>query len=426
MSAKSITVGDKLQLRLDKIVNGGACLAHSEDGLYFVYHGLPGETVIAQVTSVNKKFSRADVIEVLDPSPHRITPKCRFSGALACGGCDFQHVELSHQRELKREIVRQCLSFIGNIDMDFEILALTNEENGFRWRNRVKFAIGEDGSLGMRKRYSHDVVKVTDCLISQINIQDLPRLDNTFSSGDDLELLFDQNIENAIFYTLSGNNQSGGKKRTGLITKDPVQNTGLAVSDTSAGDNSYRHFKIRNHTYRVSPFSFFQIHKDGAEALVNYVTAEIGSGGNDKIADLYCGVGLFTLPVAATLTKPGVIVGIESNRYAASDAKYNLRHLPQAKIWHSPVTASVISQISADYIILDPPRSGAGIKIMTALAQHKYRPKKIIYISCDPATFARDAKTLLSFDWDLEKLSALDMFPMTGHVEILATFIPKK
>lgn len=427
---KPLGIDNEVLLHLEKIVNGGACISHNDGNVYFVNHGLPGETVKAKITSVNKHFRRAEVVEIIDRNPHRVAPPCQFAGAFGCGGCDFQHVELSYQRKMKEEVVKQCLNFIGDLDVEFKVKPPFADDNGLRWRNRIRLIADKNGSLGMRRRHSHDVIPITDCLISRANLECLPPVKKNWPSGSEIELIFTEGneITNVAYRLLTKTQkQRSGKNKVGISRKDQALPIDGAYGSYNVfnGERRPSFFQVGNYHYRVSPASFFQVHKDGARALLEIVLQEVAPEEGDEIADLYCGVGLFTVPLAGIIGKTGTITGVENNYQAAEDAKYNLRELPQAKIRHSGVTKELITTLNPRTVLLDPPRSGAGVEIISAICQGNHRPEKIVYVSCDPATLARDVKALISFDYKLSNLIGLDIFPMTSHVETIATFIKK-
>ncbi len=412
-----------MRLKLEKIVKGGDCIAHLEGDVYFVHYGLPGETVMARITQIKKNIILADVAEVIIPSPHRIKPKCPFFGPSACGGCDFQHADLNHQRELKKDIVRQCLNFIGKLDAEFEVSPLSPAESGERWRNRIRLAADESGAAGMRRRHSHQIVPIKDCLISQVNLADLAVLEKRWPAGSEIELIFSDSDgkgpPDVSCRVLTKERFSENRKKKSSGKTFEGQNGSL--SDGAAPEKDNLFFKVKGTDYRVSPLSFFQMHKNAAEFLSDTVLEYLSPKPKENAVDLYSGVGLFTLPLAKAVGEEGSVTGIESNVYAVKDAEYNLRHFPQARVLHASVTAYSLKGMNPDCVVLDPPRSGIQKEALEILLT-KNKLKKIVYVSCDPATFARDAKIITSAAWDMKKFTSADLFPMTAHTETVALF----
>jgi 23S rRNA (uracil-5-)-methyltransferase RumA len=414
---------------LEKIVKGGDCIAHLNDNVYFVHYGLPGEEVIAEVQHIQKNIIAADVVEVIRPSAHRIAPPCEYFGSIGCGGCDFQHIELQYQRELKKDIIRQCLNFIGKLDIEFEVIPAYPQEDGIRWRNRIRLAANESGKPGMRQRRSHSIIPIDDCLISEVDLSDLKYLKKQWHSGCEIEILFSHDKStklpkvSSLVYTREINSKGRRQKYPPKSSKilHPINNYDIPLQRIDTIEKTFSFAQVRDFEYRFSPFSFFQIHKHAAELLLDIVLDYVNPQPGENGVDLYSGVGLFSLPLAKAVGESGSIVAVESNTYAAQDAEYNLRHIPQAKVIQGNVAAHLLEQFNPDFVVIDPPRSGIEKGALQNLLL-KRNLTKIIYVSCDPATFARDAKIIILSGWDIKRFMAADIFPMTSHTETVAMF----
>ncbi len=373
--------------------------------MVFVRHTLPGERVRIRITERSKKFLRADAVEVLEAAPDRVVPPCRYAGD--CGGCDFQHVSPAGQRRLLTSVVREQLDRLAGLTWEGEVEAVEPDDLG--WRTRVAFAVDESGRAGLRRHRSHDVVPVEECLIAH---QDLPRvLDRTWDS-ESVEAIVSSSGERLLV--------------TDATIPDEVERAVdgvVAVDGTLRGGRGALTEQVHDITLRVSGSGFWQVHPAAATTLVDTVlgTAQVQPG--DTVVDLYAGVGLFTVFLADAVGEQGTVVSVESDRRAARDARRNLHDRPQAQLVGATVERALRSgQIeSADVVVLDPPRTGAkrAVAGIAALA-----PRRVVYVACDPAALARDLATFAGLGYRLDALRAFALFPMTHHVECVATLVP--
>jgi len=387
-----VRVGDLVELTVDKVANGGFCIARHNGQVVFLRHGIPGEQVRAEITDISKKFLRADVVEVLAASEHRVAAPCTYSGT--CGGCDWQHVDLAHQRELKSQVVREQLSHLGGVThvngmplADFAVIALSPNETGLRWRTRNRYARIGDVSLGMKMTRSHTVVEIEDCLIAVEGSVALAQEKIHVGRGD----------------------ISTAQSATGQHVV--VDQRGGPWLDETVGDRSWR----------IHAGSFWQVHKDAPKVFVETVRRFANLRLGDKALDLYAGAGLFAASIAADVGEKGEVVAVESVIDSMRDARRSCSDLPQMDL----ITADVskwTTQIDEDFdvVILDPPRAGAGLEVITEL--NRITKRSIVYVACEPSALGRDAKYLADAGWSMTQLVGLDAFPMTGHVECIALF----
>jgi tRNA/tmRNA/rRNA uracil-C5-methylase (TrmA/RlmC/RlmD family) len=207
----------------------------------------------------------------------------------------------------------------------------------------------------------------------------------------------------------------GLDSRIGLVVKGSVRRPPGAVR-----------MVVRGRTYRVSAGVFWQAHVGAAEALLDAVLEAVGPRPGEKIADLYAGAGLFAVPLAEAVGPSGEVIAVERDPHACEDARHNGGSLAQLDIVRAGVTPDLVATGLGrpEVVVLDPTRQGAGIDVMSALAQHGTTCRRVVYVSCDPASFARDARVLLDAGWRLEALRAFDLFPMTEHVELVASLVP--
>ena len=389
---QEIRIGEVVELTIDKVANGGFCIARYNGQVVFVRHGIPGETVRAEITDISKKFLRADVVEVLQSSTHRVSAPCSYAGT--CGGCDWQHVSLSHQRELKSEVVREQLSHLGGIThvngkplSEFQVMALTPSETGLRWRTRNRYSRIGGVSVGLKMARSHTVIEIDDCLIAVDGSVALAQEKVHLGSGD-------------ISTALSSSGQH-------VV----VDQRGGPWLDETVGDRSWR----------IHAGSFWQVHKDAPKIFVDTVRRFASLKAGEKALDLYAGAGLFAASLAADVRETGEVVAVESVIDSIRDARRSCSDLPQLDL----ITADVskwMTQIDEDFavVILDPPRAGAGLDVITEI--DRVTKRAIVYVACEPSALGRDAKYLADAGWSMTQLVGLDAFPMTGHVECIALF----
>lgn len=386
-------VGSMIDLEIGSVAHGGHCVARHEGQVVFVRHALPGERVRAQVTSATKRFLRADAIEVLESSTHRVVPPCPYAVPGRCGGCDWQHAEPSYQRQLKADVVAEQLRRLAGLNLDVEVEDLPGGPLG--WRTRVRFAVDDAGRAGFRKHRSHEVEPVERCLIAHSMVEQAAVESREWNRASEVE------VDVAV----------GTGERIVAVTsrKDGT----VRVSGTPGG---YLREKALGRTWRVSAGGFWQVHPNAAETLVSAVLEGLAPRASDAALDLYCGVGLFAGALAPQVDS---VLGIEGSRAAAADAEANLADLRNARVLRGDVGKLLARQRpQADLVVLDPPRAGAGADVCQAVAATGARA--IAYVACDPAALARDVATFAKLGYQLSGLRAFDLFPMTAHVECVA------
>ncbi len=379
---------------------GGVGLAHADGLTLFVSLSAPGDLVRVAIRRKRGKVAFATVVEVLKPSPVRVEPPCPYFGR--CGGCDFQQLNYQAQLDAKLEIIRDCFHRIARIDPVPEI---TIHPSPSEWQYRARTNWQFDAQrlrLGYFEGSSHSVCDVEVCAVLVPELQlVLESLRNEMRNGE---------LANAAteIDAVAGNDGTSVAPRLG----------GFETIEVTR--------KIADEMYHFNAASFFQINHDLLEPLIAAALASLESDSSDGVAiDLYCGVGLFTLPLARRFAR---VIGIESNSNAVRFAKRNLQdvELSNAEVVNSRVgdwllanaSGSPEDDVPVDFLLLDPPRSGAEPDAIEGILALK--PRQISYVSCDPATLARDLKMLLSGGYSLQSVKAFDMFPQTHHVETVA------
>jgi len=397
-------VGTQFEAQIGKVAHGGHCVTRHDGRVVFVRHALPGETVRVQITDgrAGDRFLLGDAVEVLDPSEHRVVPACQFAGPGRCGGCDWQHSELTYQRELKAAVVMEQFKRLAGLDVDVDVEALPGDDTGIRWRTRTEFAIDTSGAAGLYRHHSHEIIPVHDCLIATERVIATGVLDRRWPMATTVDVV----------------DASG---EPGAVTV-PVPSRASTVPHLTervdTGDWSAE--------FRLSARAFWQVHPQAAATFVTQVRRELAPQPGERALDLYAGVGLFALALADAVGPTGAVLAIESDARAIADAKGNLRLHPEIELRRDKVNRAlkplVRQRIRTDLVVLDPPRTGAGKSVVKNIAA--LGPRAIAYFACDPAALARDVAYARDVGYGIRSLRALDAFPMTHHVECIAVLEP--
>jgi len=403
---------DELTISLTAMAHGGAALGRDQQGrVIFVPYAIPGETVRVRLTGGKERYAHAELIEVLEPSPHRIQPRCAHYGR--CGGCHFQHIAYPAQLLFKTEVVRDQLSRVGKFEDPPVEMALPSP-TAWEYRNSASFSPTEDGRLGYWSHSEEQVIPIDECRIIQpplqslyqdldLELPDLRRLTLRVDAYDDLLVLFE--TEDA--------------EPPALEADFPVSAAILLPTGEAAnliGDNLLTE-RCAERDWQVSAGRFFQVNPPAAEHLVRLVDGFAALSGSEAVLELYSGVGLFTAGLSAA---SGRVVAIEASPDAVADAAVNLDQTENVELYQGPVEEILpaLTDQPFDVVVLDPPRAGLEPAVVDALVE--IRPPRVVYVSCDPATFARDARRLARGGYHLRKVQPVDMFPQTFHVETVS------
>jgi tRNA/tmRNA/rRNA uracil-C5-methylase (TrmA/RlmC/RlmD family) len=430
----SFQAGQVVQLTITDVAHGGWCVARPQDGpVVFIRHALPGETVMARITEVTSRLARAEAIEILTPSPDRVEPPCPYAGPGACGGCDWQHATLPAQRDIKAAVIRQQLKRMAGLDREVTVEALPGDEGpgdgkpgaGLGWRTRVQYAVRPDGVAGLRGHRSHEVIPIDDCLIAHPAINDLGLTARRWPGTASVEALVAAGSgERAVVVTAKGSVPPDAAPQADAV----LRRTGAAGRGlTPLRGRAYLTQHAAGQDWRVSASAFWQVHPGAADALTAAVLTALGPRPGDSVLDLYCGAGLFAGALAPAVGATGTVTGVESDPAAVRDARHNLRPWPWAQV-HRGDVAVVLRRDhpEARLVVADPPRAGLAREVIDYLGADRDdvnggSADRFAYVSCDPATLARDIGLLVARGWTLADLRAFDAFPMTHHVECVAT-----
>ncbi|HYY96260.1 MAG TPA: class I SAM-dependent RNA methyltransferase [Pyrinomonadaceae bacterium] len=398
-----LRAGAELELTVERVLPGGVGLAHARGQTIFVALAAPGDRARVRVESVRARLAFASITEILQPSPARVEPPCPYFGR--CGGCDFQQLSYEAQLSAKVEIIRDCLRRVAHTEPPAEIEVVPSPEV---WRYRARARWQHDPLrklLGYYERGTHRVVDVAECPVAAPAVEErLSRLRQALREG---RLPEDAHEFEAV----------EGDRGVSLAPPFEPEDEGEQAR-TIAGER-----------YRFGAGCFFQINHALLEPLVREglgVAEGKAAGGvaGDTALDLYSGVGLFTLPLARRFAR---VVAVEANAAAADYARRNLADaaLTNARVetdavgnWlkenaQGPESAQPLRHV--DFVLLDPPRAGADADAVRAIIA--LTPRHISYVSCDPATLARDLRAFTEAGYRLASVRAFDMFPQTHHVE---------
>jgi tRNA/tmRNA/rRNA uracil-C5-methylase (TrmA/RlmC/RlmD family) len=415
--------GQVVEVTAGDVAHGGWCVARPADGpVLFVRHTLPGERVLARVTEVTTRLARAEAVQILAASPDRVTPPCPHARPRGCGGCDWQHAALPAQRSLKAAVIRQQLRRMAGIDREITVEALAGDQEGLGWRTRVQFAVREDGVAGLRAHRSHRVIDVGECLIAHRAISDLALTSRRWPGETSVEAVVGTGSGERAVIVSPGRNAGTSTARLAadaVLRRAGPQNRRL----TPVRGRGYLSQHAAGRDWRVSAGAFWQVHPAAADALTAAVLAGLQPRPGDAALDLYCGVGLFAGVLAPAVGPGGTVIGVEADDAAVRDARHNLREYPWVRV-HRGDAAAVLAGgglPAARLLVADPPRSGLAREVIDYVSAAGNGVGRLAYVSCDPATLARDIGLLTGRGWALDDVRAFDAFPMTHHVECVAT-----
>ena len=405
--------GDTVGQVIARVADDTPPAADAEESLPLTLHvpsGIPGERVIVSVEEIPPRRGRrgrrrrplpprVTLLEVLERSPWRVAPPCPHFGA--CGGCQFQHIGYAHQLEIKREMVAELLRSEGGF-ADSPVLPALACIVPWRYRNQMRFSVNREGQMGLTARGSHRVIPLADCPIAHASInQTLQVLSQTPQPRPQVLVRCGANTGQLLLQP----------------TPAPEVRTQLEALGFEVREENMEE-ELAGARFLIRPSSFFQTNTAQAEQMAALVMRGLGLGPDVTVADAYCGVGTFALLLAPHARR---VIGIEESASAVRDALWNVREAANVQILQGktelllPTLAETI-----DGLVLDPPRMGCQRPVLDALAER--RIPRVVYVSCDPSTLARDLKYLVATTaaYDLASVQPLDMFPQTAHIECVA------
>lgn len=365
---------------------GGHCVARHEGKAIFIRGVLPGEIIEVDIPDrfENSRYAHAELISIISRSADRKEPPCKYFGA--CGGCDWQHLDVAGQIDMHHKVIHDQMRRIGKLT-NLEILPIrsVDSESGWHYRTQMRFAVSAAGKVALRKHSSNDLIEIDKCLIA------------TEAINSKINQKWPANVE--------------------LNIADNGQQV-VAVTNSASGE--FISYQNQFGSWRAPLNGFWQSHRAAPELLITEVLANLNVVSGDKILDLYAGVGLFSIPLAQRVGEIGEVISVESDEDASRCAAENLITYGWAKSVRSDVAEFLKRDLSSNKAVVDPPRSGLNKTVIDRL-NAMASLQTICYISCDAGSLARDLAEFDRLGWHIGALQPLLLFPMTSHIETVVT-----
>lgn len=426
--------------KISALSSDGSGIAKISGYTLFVPQAIPGDEAEILVLKTKTNYGYAKLKRIISPSPHRIDSPCPHFQK--CGGCQLMAMDYNYQLEQKCAFVKDALLRIGGVYTDVDILGM---ETPFEYRNKMVFPFDKSGNWGFYRERSHDVIPLSSCLLGDKLASDIMNAVSDYmkkygvSAYDEeshtgiIRRVFIRNTKSEFIVVISANSNSlphcselikavcsVSQKISGIVLNINKDRTNLVLGDKNVllWGKSTLSAHLLGLEYEISPESFFQVNPVQTEKLYSLALSFADIKEDDCVLDIYCGIGTITLSSAKTAKRA---VGVEIVEKAIENAKENAKRnkIKNADFYcgkaENLVPRLLESGFSPDIVILDPPRKGSDEATLSAIA--KAEPKRIVYISCNPATLARDVKFLEGLGYKLKKATAVDMFPHTAHVE---------
>ena len=405
---------NQVEVTLQNAAYGGDMIGRLPDGrAVFVPFGIPGETVRLAITQDKKKFARGEIVEVLEPSPDRIAAPCaHFS---ECGGCHYQHISYNQQLQLKRTILQEQLERIGHLESP-PVAEVIPSPKQLYYRNHVKFHISREGKPGFVRANKQGVMPLAECRLPETLLAEIwPLLEIDPGSGIS-SLGLRLGIEDDVLVVLESQHPFG--------VQFDVESIPISVVHISQGNaivlagSDYTIMQVKERQFRVSGQSFFQVNNPLAEKMVEKIISCLPEKPGLTL-ELYSGVGLFSAFIAQKAEK---LIAVEGSGSACDDFVHNLDEYDNVDLYQGPVEEILPNLDNTPEIVLvDPPRTGLHQEVIRTLSA--MQPKLLCYISCDPATLARDSRLLIEGGFTPQQFIPFDFFPQTYHIETLSIWI---
>ena len=385
-------------LTLERFGTLGDTVAEFEGQEISVFGGIPGERAVCRIVRYRrrrKSVVSAIVTDVVEPSPHRVAPPCPYFGP--CSGCQWQHIDYAHQLDLKRETVRQAVGEYHSL-AGLDVGETVPSEGVFGYRNHARFTVRRQGSLGFVNRITRRFVKIDECLLMAPGINELlGRLQGRSGATSQLSI------------------------RYGVNSGDWLIQPRLSINEIGL-ETGQAHYteKLAGRSFRIGSPSFFQVNTSQAGKLVELVKERLHLSGRETVVDAYAGVGTFAVLLAESADR---VVAVEESDAAVGDGRVNITGVDNVELVLGKVEDVIDDlDIAPDAVVLDPPRSGCQPQVLEAVA--RWGPSRVCYVSCDPASLARDLDIMAGQGMVVESIDPVDMFPQTHHVECVAALRP--
>ena len=404
------------EVDLTTLAYGGAAMGRLADGrAVFVPFGLPGEKVRVRLVEERRGFARAELVEVIDPSPARIRPRCQHFGV--CGGCHYQHLPYEQQLQAKTEILIDQLQRIGKIPVP-PVQAIVASPTPWNYRNSIQFHLTEAGKLAYITARGDQKMEVLECHLPEPTLNAFwPHLE--FEPETEIErvgLRSDQDESLMLLLESDSPEPPDLEIEAGISVTHLFEDHAVVMAGTDHTVQS-----VLGREFKISAPSFFQVNTSMAEKMAEHLLENLTLPESATLIDIYCGVGLFSAFFAARCER---LIGIELSSSACEDFAENLDEFDNVELYEGAaeeVLPALQPQLPDEtYVILDPPRAGLDKAVIDALLA--MQPTIIAYVSCDPSTLARDAARLLQGGYRLRQVTPFDLFPQTFHIESISFF----
>ena len=428
----------------------GLGIVRIEGAVVFVPQAIRGEEIDLRITKVMKTAAAGEIVKIRKPSPERMKPECPYFGK--CGGCDFQHMSYTEELAAKRQHVQDAITRIGGIDIEVE--EILGAKDPMHYRNKSQYPVGADGAIGFFQARTHKVVPIDRCLI-QSEISDrtakavgewmkrykISAYDERTHKGlvRHIYVRVNKKGESLCCLVVNGKQVPREPELAAYVTAAAPKTVGVVLNTNTLRGNvilgdKYRTLWGRDFLmdtlcgleFKLSVPSFYQVNRAQAEVLYSKALEFAGLTGEETVLDLYCGTGTITLCLAKKAKKA---IGAEIVPPAIEDAKENAKRngIENAEFFcgdASDIAAKLEAEgLRPDVITVDPPRKGLAPEVIASVAA--MGPKRVVYVSCDPATLGRDLKIFRQLGYETKRAAAVDMFPGTRHIESVALLTKK-
>lgn len=454
---KVVKKDDQVEIRIDDIGSDGEGVGKYLGYTLFVKDTVVGDQALVKVMKTGKTYGYARLMKLIQPSEFRVEPRCQV--AAQCGGCQLQHMDYKKQLSYKEDKVKNCLTRIGGF-REFDMEPICGMEEPYYYRNKSQFPVGKkkDGSIaiGFYAGRTHSIIDTDHCYIgAKVNVEILKIVRNYINQYH-IEPYEEENHMGLLRHILTRVGFQSGEIMVCLVIngkdlphkeeliqelrnipgmKSICLNMNSAKTNVILGDKiiplwgePYITDSIGSIKYQISPLSFYQVNPVQTKKLYDIALDYADLSGNEVVWDLYCGIGTISLFLAQ---KAKQVYGVEIIPQAIEDARKNakINEITNAEFFVGAAEEVLPKQykennIAADVIVVDPPRKGCEQSLLDTILQ--MAPKKVVYVSCDPATLARDLKILCEKDYELKKVRAVDQFGHSTHVETVALLNRKK
>ena len=413
-----IKVGDKMQMKIEKLDHQGRGIGFINNKIVFIPFALPDDIVDIVLTKEKKNFAEGKVVKYIEKSNMHIENKCPYFEI--CGGCDLRHMSYEDELKFKENKVKEIIHKFAK--QDIKVNEIIKSDDTSFYRNKIKFGVNK--KLGLIKRNTHDIVTIDNCfladkrindLISVLNKCDLTDIESVtiraaLNSNDIIVILDCKQAKNLDFLL-----EILSKSVNNIV----IRQNNKTIKTIGKGNIIERLNKL---TYKISPESFFQVNSRQTVKLYDFVLEKANLTGSEIVYDLFCGTGTIGLYLSSSAKK---VIGVEINNEAVRDANENkkLNDISNIEFYSEDVTKFVDRNLEKpDVVVFDPPRAGLNEKIINTIKN--FEPNRIVYVSCDPVTLARDLK-MFSDKYSIIDVTPVDMFPRTYHVESVCLLIRK-